>query len=304
MSAALIDGVAAAALLRVEIAIEVKELLSAGVRPGLSTVLVGEDYAARAYEARVRRLAQDLDVRYGCERLPGDAELADVLAVVGKLNADPRVSGILVLRPLPAQVPDEEVVRALEPLKDVEAVHPHNAGLMAEGTPRFVPSTPASCYRLLDSYLDEAGEDRVAFYRRSAIVVVGRSNNVGKPAMSLGMARGAVMISCDEHAFAAGRLAEHTRLGDVLIVAAGVPGLIGPDEVRPGAIVVDVGINPVTDSATGRTHMVGDVDLAGVSAVARAITPVPGGVGPVTDVWLLHNTVVAASLAAARRGLC
>jgi len=291
--AQLIDGRARASLLREEVAAELEAADAAGRRPGLVTVLVGEDYRAGAYERRLRRLAGEIRMPYRCERLGAGTSLAEVVGLVFLLGKDPGVSGILVFRPLPAGLDEGLVFRALPPEKDIEAVHPENAGLLALGTPRFVPSTPAAVYHLLDYWLDDVGEDRVAFYRRSSIVVVGRSNNVGKPAVSLGMSRGAMVTSVDEHASAAGRLAEQTARADVLIVAAGVAGLIGPGEVREGAVVLDVGINPVTDPASGKVRLVGDV-APGVAEVARALTPVPGGVGPVTDVWLFRNAVRAA----------
>lgn len=295
MGARVIDGRALAEELKLRVISEVEELAAGGVRPGLATVLVGEDYAARAYERRVRKLAGELGCRYTCERLPEEAEEADVLAVVGKLNADPRVSGILVLRPLPERVSEPAVYRMLDPLKDIEAVHPVNAGLLALGRPRYVPSTPAACFYLLDRYLKLSGRDPEEYYRSSTVVVVGRSNNVGKPAVSLGFARGATVISCDVNTYRAGRLREQTVRADVLIVAAGVAGLIDESYVREGVIAVDVGINPVADpEGGGRTILVGDLDFQSVARKAEALTPVPGGVGPITDVWLLKNTAAAA----------
>lgn len=299
MGARLIDGRALAAELKEQLSGEVQALAEGGVVPGLATVLAGDDYAAEAYERRVRRLAGQLGCRYVCERLPRDAEEADVVAAVGKLNADPRISGILVLRPLPEQVSEPAVYRVLDPLKDVEAVHPVNAGLLALGRPRYVPSTPAACFYLLDRYLADSGRDPAKFYSRSNVVVVGRSSNVGKPAVSLGFARNATVVSCDEHTYNAGRLREHTLQADVLIVAAGVPNLLDGDYVREGAIVVDVGINPVEAPETGETKLVGDLDFEKVAAKAEALTPVPGGVGPVTDAWLLRNTTLAARIIAA-----
>ncbi|TCJ14785.1 bifunctional 5,10-methylene-tetrahydrofolate dehydrogenase/5,10-methylene-tetrahydrofolate cyclohydrolase [Rubrobacter taiwanensis] len=294
MGAHLIDGRTLAGELKDRVASEARELAAEGVRPGLATVLVGEDYAARVYERRVGSLAGELGCRYVSERLPRDAGEADVLAVVGKLNADPRVSGILVLRPLPQQVSEPAVFRMLNPLKDIEAVHPVNAGLLALGRARYVPSTPAACFYLLDRYLENSGREPRAFYPRSTLVVVGRSNNVGKPAISLGFARNATVISCDVNTYRAGRLREHTLRADVLIVAAGVPNLIDGSYVREGVIVIDVGINPVEDRSGGGTKLVGDLDFRSVAGKAEALTPVPGGVGPVTDVWLLRNTVSAA----------
>ncbi|GAA1281882.1 bifunctional methylenetetrahydrofolate dehydrogenase/methenyltetrahydrofolate cyclohydrolase FolD [Pseudonocardia aurantiaca] len=294
MTAELIDGRAVAKALKDDVAAEVEALTDRGVTCGLATVLVGDDYAARAYERRLRRVAGELGIDYRHYYLGPSTDLGAVVRVVRQLNADPAVHGVLVLRPLPPHVDEGAVFQALDPAKDVESVHPENAGLLALGTPRFVPSTPAAVFHVLDGWLDAAGVDIVDFYRRSTVVVVGRSNNVGKPAAALGVQRDAVVLTCDEWADRTGRLAELTRLADVLVVAAGVPGLIGADHVAPGALVLDVGINPVTDTESGRVHLVGDVDTAAVAHRARALTPVPGGIGPVTDVWLMRNTVAAA----------
>ncbi len=204
---------------------------------------MGDDYAAQAYERRVRRLAEELGCHYTSETLAPDVEHADALAVVGKLNADPRVSGILVLRPLPPQVSEASLYRTLDPLKDVEAVHPDNAGLLALGEPRFTPSTPAAIFFLLDRYVEGRGGDPATFYNGLDLVLVGRSNNVGKPALWLGLARGATVVSCHHFTSQAGRLAEHTLRADIVIVAAGVPGVVTGEMVKEGVIAVDVGIN-------------------------------------------------------------
>jgi methylenetetrahydrofolate dehydrogenase (NADP+)/methenyltetrahydrofolate cyclohydrolase len=303
VSARVIDGNALAAELRAEVEAHLRELAGQGVRAGLATVLAGEDYAAQAYERRLRRVAEELGVRYAAEALAPDVEEAEALAVVGKLNADPRVSGILVLRPLPPQVQEERLYRMLDPLKDVEAVHPENAGLLALGEPRYVPSTPASVFYLLDRYVEESGRDPATFYNGLDLVLVGRSNNVGKPALWLGLSRGATVVSCHHFTSEAGRLAGHASRADVLVVAAGVPGLVTGEMVKEGAIVVDVGINPVEDPESGKVRLVGDLDFESVAAKAEAVTPVPGGVGPITDVWLLRNTARAAELRArAERG--
>lgn len=296
MAARIIDGKAYATDLKDQLAVEVRELARHGTRPGLATVIAGDSYPAQAYERRVRRLAEQLDLHYVCEALPRDVDEADAVALVGKLNADPRITGILVLRPLPPQISEVALYRALDPLKDIEAVHPVNAGLLALGRPRYVPSTPASVFYMLDRYLTESGRDIAEVYERSNLLLVGRSNNVGKPAILLGLARNATVLSCDVHSFRAGLLYEHTRRCDILIVAAGVPGLVTGDHVKPGVVAIDVGINPVVDPS-GKTRLVGDLDFASVAAKAEAISPVPGGVGPITDVLLLQNTVTAAKLA-------
>lgn len=301
MTAQIIDGRRIAANLKITVASEAAALRPQGTACGLATVTVGDDYAARAYERRLARAAAQLGIFHRPVKLPADCTQGELLGVVELLNADPMVSGILILRPLPRQLSEPEVFCALAPLKDIEAVHPENAGLLALGTPRYVPSTAAAAFHVLDTWLDEVGEVRPDFYHRSTIVVVGRSNNVGKPAVSLATERQASVESVDEWASRLGHLGAHTRRADVLIVAAGVPGLIRAEHVREGAVVLDVGINPVRDRETGVVQLVGDVDFGGVASRARAITPVPGGIGPVTDIWLLRNTVLAAANAAGHR---
>jgi methylenetetrahydrofolate dehydrogenase (NADP+)/methenyltetrahydrofolate cyclohydrolase len=293
-----IDGRAIASDLAAEVAREVRALHASGGTAGIATLLIGDDYAARAYERRIGKMAAGLGVAWYQRRLPGDASQSDVLAEIGRLNADPAVSGTLILRPVPAHIAEEEIFTALEPAKDIEAVHPENAGLLALGRPRYVPSTPAAVFHVLDRWLDASGEDRTDFYHRSLITVVGRSSNVGKPAVSLAYGRQAAVESVDEWATRTGQLGLYTRRADVLIVAAGVPGLIRAEHVRQGAVVLDVGINRITDPATGAGRLAGDVQFAAVMPRARAITPVPGGIGPVTDVWVIRNTVTAARNAA------
>lgn len=293
MGAHAIDGRRLARELKDRLAVEVKELADQGVRPGLATVLVGESYPAKAYERRVRQMAEELGCHYVADRLPDDSEQADAVAAVGKLDADPRISGILVLRPLPDHISEVAMYRALDPLKDIEAVHPVNAGLLALGRPRYIPSTPAAAFHLLDHYLVESGRDAASFYAGANIVVVGRSNNVGKPAIHLGFARNATVLSCDVHSYEAGLLYPHTASADVVVVAAGAPGLISGDHVKEGVIAVDVGINPISGD-DGKVRLVGDLDADSVAAKAEAVSPVPGGVGPITDVWLLKNTIAAA----------
>jgi methylenetetrahydrofolate dehydrogenase (NADP+) / methenyltetrahydrofolate cyclohydrolase len=302
VSAVVVDGSRLADEVRGDVEERIALLARNGVRPGLATVLVGEDYAAQAYERRVRGLAGEIGCRYVSEQLGADVEEADALALVGKLNADPRVSGILILRPLPPQVPEEHLYEQLHPLKDVEAVHPENAGLLALGEPRYTPSTPASIFYLLDRYVEESGRDPATFYNGLDLVLVGRSNNVGKPSLWLGLARGATVVSCHHFTALAGRLEAHTRRADILVVAAGQAGLVTGDMVKEGVIAVDVGINPVRDEATGKVRLVGDLDFESVAAKAEAVTPVPGGVGPITDVWLLRNTAAAAAAQAGRFG--
>lgn len=297
MVATVIHGSTLAEELRERVDEELQILRMSSVRPGLATVLVGEDAGALAYERHVGRLASGLDYHYVNERLPSDVELADMLATIGKLNADPRITGILVLRPLPPHLPEAEVNGIVDPHKDIEGQHPENAGLLALGRPRFIPSTPASCFHLLDSYLTGTLGDPTLGYIGKTVVVVGRSTSVGKPAQWLALERDATVIACHSKTAKAGRLAEFTSQADILIVAAGVPGLVTGEMVREGVIAVDVGFH-VLDDGHGGTRMVGDLDFDSVAAKAEAITPVPGGVGPITDIWLVGNSLVAAALAA------
>jgi methylenetetrahydrofolate dehydrogenase (NADP+) / methenyltetrahydrofolate cyclohydrolase len=296
-----IDGRKIAADLKAEVAGEARDLAAGGLTAGIATLLIGGDAASRAYERRIGNTAAELGVSWHQRRLPAGVSQAGVLAEIGRLNADPAVSGTLVLRPVPAHLSEEDIFTALDPAKDIEAVHPENAGLLALGRPRYVPSTPAAVFHVLDTWLAAAGEDPAAFYHRSQITVVGRSSNVGKPAVSLAYARQAAVESVDEWASRTGRLGLHTRRADVLIVAAGVPGLIRAEHVREGAVVLDVGISQVTDPATGSSRLVGDVDFDAVAPRVRAITPVPGGIGPVTDVQVIRNAVAAARDAAQLR---
>src|SRR5919108_1014824 len=294
MTATVIDGNKLAEALSEQVHEQLRQLRISGARPGLATVVVGDDPAAAAYERHVKRLAERLECEYANEHLSADAEVADVLAVVGKLNADPRVTGILILRPLPPKISEPLIYRALDPYKDVEAVHPENAGLLAQGRPRFVPSTPASCFFVLESYLRSTAREPATFFPGITLVVVGRSDSVGKPAASLALQRHATVVTCHSRTR---DLREFTSQADVLIVAAGVAGLVTGDMVREGVIAIDVGIDPVKDPETGKVRFVGDVDFESVAPKAEAITPVPGGVGPITDVWLIGNAVSAAAAA-------
>jgi len=295
LTATIIDGRKLADGLRSRIVEEIADARQAGISPGLATVLVGDDYAALTYERRLRRLADAVGCGFVTEQLPMEVDKADALATIGKLNADPRISGILVMRPLPAHIPEVDLYSILDPAKDIEAVHAVNAGLLAQGSPHFVPSTPAACFYLLDWYCQSVGAEPSTFYDGKTVVILGRSNNVGKLALWLALDRNATVVSCDKHTDDAGLLGHFTRQADILIVAVGVPNLVKADMVKEGVIAVDVGINPVIDPRTRETRIVGDIDTGDVAKRAEAVTPVPGGVGPLTDVWLVHNAVRAAT---------
>ena len=290
----LIDGAAYADELRASL---LQELSGLPDGAGIASLLIGDDLAAQVYQRRIDRHAGELGVYSRPEQLPADATLGQLVGKIAELDADPRVTGILLLRPLPPHIDEARVFSALPVLKDVEAQHPINAGLLSLGMPRFVPSTPAAAFHMLDRYTSAAGRDPAVAYDGVDLVLVGRSNNVGKPAAILGLQRNATVISCHRHTFDAGRLSEHTLAADILIVAVGVPGLITGDMVREGAIVIDIGINALRDE-DGTVRLVGDVDAASVEPVAEAVSPVPGGVGPITDMWLLRNTIDAAWLQA------
>jgi methylenetetrahydrofolate dehydrogenase (NADP+) / methenyltetrahydrofolate cyclohydrolase len=288
----LIDGRAYAQELSTTLREELGQL-PAGA--GIATLLVGDDLSAQVYQRRIDRGAQEMGIVSRPEHMPADATLPQIIGKIAEIDADPDISGILVLRPLPPGLSESRIFAALPPLKDVEALHPHNAGLLSLGTPRFVPSTPAAAFHMLDRYTESVGRDPASAYDGVNLVLVGRSNNVGKPAAILGLQRNATVISAHRYTSDAGRLPEHTRHADILIVAVGVPGLITGDLIREGSIVIDIGINAVKGD-DGKVTLVGDVDTESVEPVAEAVSPVPGGVGPITDIWVLRNTVRAAWL--------
>ena len=281
MTAEVIDGRKIAKALTADVALEVDQLSAEGIVCGLATVAVGDDFSASAYQRRLERIANELGVPYRHVSLAAASQPGEVLSAIHDLNVDPAVSGIVVLRPLPEQVSEADAFCALAPVKDIEAVHPENAGLLALGTPRYVPSTAAAAFHVLDTWLDNTGEDRAEFYHRSLITVVGRSNNVGKPAVSLAYDRNAAVESVDVWASRTGRLGWHTRRADVLIVAAGAAGLIRSEHIRAGAVVLDVGINRAVDPShrrhqDGRRRQLQRCGVPGPRHHARARRNRPG----------------------------
>ena len=293
MPAELIDGVAIARRIRDEVACDVQRLAQRGIVPGLTVVLVGDDPASAVYVRSKGKATQEAGMRSVTIRLPADTSQADLLAHVDALNADPLVHGILVQMPLPKQIDADAIVKRIRPDKDVDGFHPVNVGKNLIGErDGFVPCTPAGVQELLV----RSGVET----RGAECVVVGRSNIVGKPMMALMMqnAPGANATVTVCHS-ATRDLAAHTRRADILIVAAGRPWMVTGDMIRRGAVVIDVGINRVADaSARSGYRLVGDVDFDSAREVASLITPVPGGVGPMTIALLLRNTVRAAERSA------
>lgn len=261
-----------------------ERVASLGFSPALATVLVGDDPASQVYVGGKRRDAGKVGISSAHFDLPATASQFEVEALVGALNADPEVDGILVQLPLPAGLDGEAVVEQIDPAKDVDGLHPFNLGRLVLGKPGLRPCTPSGVMRILDHYgIGLAG---------ARAVVVGRSFLVGRPLAMMLSEKGVDATVSIAHS-RSGDLAAVTREADVLVVAAGSARLIGADHVKPGATVIDVGVNRTDDG------LVGDVDFEAVSEVAGAVTPVPGGVGPMTRAMLLVNTVEAA---VARRG--
>ena len=283
MSMKIIDGKAFAARLRAQVATRVAVLKSRhGIEPGLAVVLVGEHPASQVYVRNKVRQTGEAGLRSFEHRLPGATTQDDLLALVRRLNQDPAVSGILVQLPLPAQIGADAVIASIDPAKDVDGFHPANAGRLAVGGEGLVPCTPLGCLMLL--------KDRLGDLAGARALVLGRSNIVGKP-----MAQLLIRESCTVTvAHSRTRdLAGECRRADVLVAAVGRPRMVPGDWIRPGATVIDVGINRI-EAGDGRTKLVGDVDFESALPVAGGITPVPGGVGPMTIACLLHNTVLAA----------
>jgi methylenetetrahydrofolate dehydrogenase (NADP+)/methenyltetrahydrofolate cyclohydrolase len=291
MSAAIIDGKAYAEGLRARITRAVSSLSPQGVMPGLAVVIVGEDPASQLYVKNKARQTVEVGMRSFEHKLPASINEAELLALVAQLNADPAVDGILVQLPLPKQIDAQKVIEAIDPAKDVDGFHPINAGKLMTGVPGLVSCTPLGCLLLARSVRrDLAGLDAV---------VVGRSNIVGKPMAQLLIAQSCTVTVAHSRTK---DLAEVCRRADILVAAVGRPEMVRGDWVKPGAIVIDVGINRVPNPAAGegKTKVVGDVAYDEAARVASAITPVPGGVGPMTIACLLRNTLEAACL---RRGI-
>ncbi|HXF57537.1 MAG TPA: bifunctional methylenetetrahydrofolate dehydrogenase/methenyltetrahydrofolate cyclohydrolase FolD [Actinomycetota bacterium] len=286
MTARVIDGKAIAAQVRAEVADRVRALAERRVTPGLAAVLVGEDPASRTYVGAKQKACAEVGIRSERLDLPAAVSQEDLLAEIHRLNEDPTVHGILVQLPLPAHIDVTAVHEAIAPEKDVDGLTPRSVGRMVRGEPLFLPATPFGIVELLDrSGIPIEGAE---------VVIVGRGALVGMP-LAIMLAQKAPRANATVTLCHTGTrdLAAHTRRAEILVVAAGRPRTVTADMVRPGATVVDVGTNRLEDG-----RLVGDVDFEGVSKVAGAITPVPGGVGPMTVAMLLVNTVTAAERAA------
>ena len=285
MTARIIDGKALSDTIKHEVGLRVTELKSKGVTPGLAVVLVGEDPASTVYVRNKAAACEKAGLHSEVIRLPADITETALLDVVKGLNVNPAIHGILVQLPLPAHLDAAKVIETIAAEKDVDGFHISNAGLLMTGQPLFRPCTPYGVMKMLES-------ENVAL-RGAEAVVVGASNIVGKPMAMLLLAAGATVTICNSKTR---DLAAQTRRADVLVVATGRPNMISGDMVKPGAVVIDVGINRLSDG-----RLTGDVDYDSARQVAAAITPVPGGVGPMTIAMLLVNTLEAAERSAGLR---
>lgn len=278
MPAKVIKGSELSKTIRAELKKEVEQLTQAGVRPGLAVLLVGDDPASHVYVGRKEKACADLGVYSEVYRLPASTGQEELLQRIGKLNRKPEIHGILVQLPLPSHISEKAVIDAIAPEKDVDGFHPINVGNMMIGEPSLLPCTPAGILEMLKySGVEIAGKHAV---------VVGRSNIVGKPVAQLLLREHATVTICHSRT---PNIAEITRQADILVVAVGKPKMIGAEHVKPGAVVIDVGVNRLEDGT-----LAGDVDFDDVSKIAGMITPVPGGVGPMTITMLMKNTVEAA----------
>ncbi len=280
----IIDGKAIAADLRQEIADDTKELVAQGVTPGLAVVLVGEDPASRVYVSMKEKACAAAGIFSDEHKLPAETTEAELLDLIQSLNNDDRIDGILVQLPLPKHIDEGKVLEAISPAKDVDGFHPYNVGRLATGNPLFQPCTPYGVMKMLErTNVDLTGKE---------VVVVGRSNIVGKPVALMCLAAHATVTICHSRT---ADLPAKVKAADVVIAAVGVPEMIKGDWIKPGAVVIDVGVNRV-----GEKKLVGDVEFVVACENAKAITPVPGGVGPMTITMLLYNTVVSAKRRAAK----
>ena len=287
METRIIDGNALGKRLRQAMAQRVAKLAAAGTPPGLAVVIVGDDPASKIYVRNKVRACAEIGMHSEHIEMPDTASQVEVLDCIARLNADPRIHGILVQLPLPKQISSEAVLNAIAPEKDADGFHPVNVGLLATGHPRFVPCTPAGVMAMLE-------DEGINPWGQTA-VIVGASNIVGKPAALLLLQKGATVTICNSKTR---DLASHTRAADILVVATGRANLVRADMVKPGAVVIDVGMNRIAEGPNAG-KLCGDVDFQGMLGKVSHITPVPGGVGPMTITMLLANTVQSAEAAAA-----
>ncbi len=292
MTAQIIDGKQVAADMREELKAKVAELKEQGIVPGLAVVLVGEDPASKSYVTAKDRACEEIGIYSDDNRLPAETSQEELMALVDKLNNDPKINGILVQLPLPKHLNESEVLLAIDPNKDVDGFHPVNVGKMVVGEEAFLSCTPHGIIQLLlRNNVKIEGAD---------VVIVGRSNIVGKPVANMLIQKNdkgnATVTVCHTRTK---NLAEHCLRADIIIAAAGRPNTVTADMVKDGAVVIDVGVNRVEDASKKRGYrLVGDVDFEAVKEKASLITPVPGGVGPMTITMLLYNTVESAERAA------
>jgi methylenetetrahydrofolate dehydrogenase (NADP+)/methenyltetrahydrofolate cyclohydrolase len=292
MTAQIIDGKQVAADMRAELKEEVANLKEQGIVPGLGVILVGEDPASQSYVTAKERACEELGIYSDDNRLPAETSQGDLIALVNRMNNDPKINGILVQLPLPKGLNESEVLLAIDPDKDVDGFHPMNVGKMMVGEKAFLPCTPHGVIQLL---LRSGVEIKGA-----KVVIVGRSNIVGKPLANMLIQKNdkgnATVTVCHTRTK---DLAHHTKQADIVIAAAGRPNTVTADMVKDDVVVIDVGVNRVEDATKKRGYrLVGDVDFEAVKEKASFITPVPGGVGPMTITMLLYNTVESAKRAA------
>ncbi|MEN8127822.1 MAG: bifunctional methylenetetrahydrofolate dehydrogenase/methenyltetrahydrofolate cyclohydrolase FolD [Planctomycetota bacterium] len=288
MTAQIIDGKQVAADMRAELKEKVATLKTKGVTPGLAVVLVGEDPASKSYVTAKERACEEIGIYSDDNRLAADTKEEDLLALIDKLNKDPQINGILVQLPLPKHINEDKVLLAIDPAKDVDGFHPVNVGKMVVGQDAYLPCTPHGVVQLLlrNNVKLEGAE----------VVIVGRSNIVGKPLANMLIQKAptgnATVTVCHTRTK---NMAEHVKRADIVIAAAGWPNTVTADMIKDGAVVIDVGVNRVEDATKKRGYrLAGDVDFDEVKEKASLITPVPGGVGPMTITMLLYNTVQSA----------
>jgi methylenetetrahydrofolate dehydrogenase (NADP+) / methenyltetrahydrofolate cyclohydrolase len=292
MTAKIIDGKQIAAEMREQLKTEVAKLAKKGITPGLCVILVGDDPASKSYVTAKQKACLEIGIYSDDNRLPAATSQKDLITLINRMNKDPKIHGILVQLPLPKHIDELEVLLAIDPAKDIDGFHPTNVGKMVTGHKAFLPCTPHGVIQLLiKSGVKIEGAN---------VVIVGRSNIVGKPLANMLIQKNATgnatVTVCHTRTK---NLADHTRRADIVVAAAGCPNTITADMIKAGAVVIDVGMNRVDDpSKKSGYRLVGDVDFEKVKEKASLITPVPGGVGPMTITMLLYNTVEAAKLAA------